>query len=39
MKKRLLLLAGLLLALGTVVSADMPAPPCDPKCDEFALAR
>lgn len=32
MKKRLFLLAGLLLALGTIVSADIPVPPCDPDC-------
>jgi len=32
MKKSLLLLAGLMLALGTVVSADQPIPPCDPDC-------
>jgi hypothetical protein len=32
MKKRLLLLAGLMLALGTIVSADAPLPPCDPDC-------
>jgi hypothetical protein len=32
MKKRLLLLAGFMLALGTIVSADQPLPPCDPDC-------
>jgi hypothetical protein len=32
MTKRLLLLAGLLLALGTILSADYPLPPCDPDC-------
>ncbi len=32
MKKRLLLLAGLMLAFGTILSADYPLPPCDPDC-------
>jgi hypothetical protein len=32
MIKKLFLLAGLLLAFGTIVSAEMPIPPCDPKC-------
>jgi hypothetical protein len=36
MTKRLLLLAGLLLALGTIVSADAPLPPCDPDCGNLA---
>jgi hypothetical protein len=34
MLKRLLLLAGLMLALGTIVSADWPPPPCDPTCGQ-----
>jgi hypothetical protein len=39
MMKRLLLLAGLMLALGTIVSADMPAPDCDPHCGPTLSAR
>jgi hypothetical protein len=39
MTKRLLLLAGLMLALGTILSADLPVPPCDPHCDDFVSAR
>jgi len=34
MLKRLLLLAGLTIAAVTVVSADIPTPPCDP-CQQF----
>lgn len=36
MTKRLLLMAGLMLALGTILSADLPIPPCDPNCGNFA---
>jgi len=32
MVKKLLLIAGLLVAFGSIVSADMPIPPCDPHC-------
>jgi hypothetical protein len=39
MMKRLLLLAGLLLALGSVVSADSPYPPCTPKCPRTTSAN
>jgi len=39
MKKRLLLLAGMMLALGTIVQADLPTPPCDPKCTLTPLQR
>ena len=38
MIKKLFLLAGLLLALGTIVSAEMPIPPCDPKCKLATVA-
>jgi hypothetical protein len=34
MMKRLLLLAGLMLAVGSIISADSPPPPCDPKCGQ-----
>lgn len=30
--KKLLMLAGLILALATAVSADWPIPPCYPDC-------
>jgi hypothetical protein len=36
--KKLFLLAGMLLALGTMVSADVPLPPCDPKCTLATVA-
>ncbi|HEV8042367.1 MAG TPA: hypothetical protein VGP62_26055 [Bryobacteraceae bacterium] len=39
MMRKLLLLASLMLALGTIVSADMPAPPCDPNCGNKEAAR
>ena len=39
MMKRLIVLAGLMLAIGTIVSADIPPPPCDPKCPKGVLAR
>jgi hypothetical protein len=32
MIKKILLLASLALALTSIVSADYPPPPCDPKC-------
>jgi hypothetical protein len=38
MIKKLFLLAGMLLALGTMVSADVPLPPCDPKCKFATMA-
>jgi hypothetical protein len=38
MMKRLLLLAGMMLALGTVLSADMPLPLCDPDCGNTKIA-
>jgi hypothetical protein len=34
MLKKLLLLAGLAIAVVTAVSADVPTPPCDP-CGSF----
>ena len=39
MTKRLLLLASLMLALGTVLSADYPTPPCDPHCPNQSTQR
>ncbi|HTC33646.1 MAG TPA: hypothetical protein VK724_09750 [Bryobacteraceae bacterium] len=38
MFKRLFLLAGVVLALVTSVSADIPFPPCDPDCVVSASA-
>ena len=32
MIKKILLLAGLALALSSIISADIPLPPCDPYC-------
>lgn len=39
MIKRLLLLAGVMLAFVTAISADMPLPPCPPSCDILTAAR
>ncbi len=39
MMRKLFLLAGLMLALGTIVSADIPLPPCDPHCKPASIAR
>lgn len=37
MMKRVLLLAGMMLALVTAISADWPVPPCDP-CPQIGLS-
>jgi hypothetical protein len=37
MIKKILLLASLALALASIVSADYPAPPCDPHCPPKVL--
>jgi hypothetical protein len=39
MMRKLLLLTGLMLALGTIVSADWPIPPCDPHCPHIPVAH
>lgn len=39
MTKRLLLVVGLMLALGAVVSAESPIPPCDPHCPPLQSGR
>lgn len=39
MLKRLIVLAGLMLAVGSIISADVPAPPCDPKCPKWTSVR
>ncbi len=39
MLKKMFLLAGVALALATVVSADIPIPPCDPCTVSSGLAR
>jgi len=40
MKKKLLILAGMMIALATAVSADWPMPPCYPNClDGITSAR
>lgn len=39
MVKRLLILAGMLLAVGTIISAEVPLPPCDPHCPHLQQVR
>ena len=39
MTKKLLLLASLMLALASIVSADYPIPPCDPHCPNSPSAQ
>lgn len=39
MTKRLLILAGMMLALVTAVSADFPGPVCIPSCSTNEMAR
>lgn len=39
MIKKLLLLAGISLAFVSVISADIPLPPCPPTCDLVSTLR
>lgn len=39
MIKQLLFIAGMTLAFVTVLSADLPLPPCPPSCDLITSAR